>query len=79
MALHMLGKDPDSRVDHSPTLYYDDEKDTYVFQSWKVTDERLAQMDIPGNETVIEFPRRMMQFFPEVNGGNGAADRTVDA
>lgn len=33
--------------------------------------ERLAQMDIPEHETVIEFPRRMMQFFPEVTGGSG--------
>jgi hypothetical protein len=31
--------------------------------------ERLAQMDIPDHETVIEFPKRMMQFFPEVSGG----------
>lgn len=67
--LHRLGKDPESRDGQSPTLYYDDEKDTYVFQSSKVTDlERLAQVDVPGHEAVIEFPRRMMQFFAEVNG-----------
>lgn len=72
MALHKLGKDPDSKNNGSPTLYYDDATDTYLFQSWRVTDaERLAQMDIPEHETVIEFPKRMMQFFPEVNGGGG--------
>ena len=70
MALHMLGKDPESPDGKSPTLYYDDETDTYLFQSWKVIDPgRLTQMNVPDHETVIEFPKRMMQFFPEVNGG----------
>ncbi|MFJ8795518.1 hypothetical protein [Streptomyces sp. NPDC102462] len=70
MALHMLGKDPDSPDGKSPTVYYDDVTDNYILQGWKVEDsKRLAQMDIPEHETVIEFPRRMMQFFPEVNGG----------
>ena len=55
MALVFLGKDPNSGVNQSPTLYYDDERDTYLFQSWKVTDpERLAQLDIPDHE-VIDF------------------------
>ena len=70
MALRFLGKDPGSPDNGSPTLYYDDERDTYLFQGWRVIDSgRLAQMDIPDHETVIEFPRRMMQFFPEVSGG----------
>ncbi len=48
MALRFLGKDPNSGVDDSPTLYYDEERDTYLFQSWKVTDpERLAQLNLP--------------------------------
>lgn len=69
MALHMLGKDPNSDNGQSPTVYYDDVTGNYVLQGWKVLDaERLAQMDIPGHETVIEFPARMMQFFPEVKG-----------
>lgn len=73
MALHRLGKDPESPNNGSPTVYLDDETGHYILQGWKVTDpERLAQMDIPEHETVIEFPKRMMQFFPEVTGGNGA-------
>ncbi|MEW2618739.1 hypothetical protein [Streptomyces sp. NPDC048106] len=28
---------------------------------------RLAQLDVPDHGTVIEFPRRMTPFFPEVN------------
>ncbi|MQY13768.1 hypothetical protein SRB5_39200 [Streptomyces sp. RB5] len=67
MALHMLGKDPNSPDGKSPTVYYDDETDNYVLQGWKVTDaERLGRLDLPDHETVIEFPKRMMQFFPEV-------------
>jgi len=68
MALRMLGKDPESKNGDSPTLYYDEVRDTYLFQSWKVTDqERLAQLDVPEHETVIEFPSRMLRFMPEVN------------
>ena len=68
MALRLLGKDPESKNGDSPTLYYDEVRDTYLFQSWKVTDqERLAQLDVPEHETVIEFPSRMLRFMPEVN------------
>jgi hypothetical protein len=56
-------------------VYLDDVTGNYLLQGWRVTDvERLAQLDIPAHETVIEFPRRMMQFFPEVNGGSGTTD-----
>jgi len=69
MTLRFLGKDPGSGRDGSPTLYYDDERNTYLVQGWKVLDtERLAQLDIPEHETVVELPKRMMQFFPEVSG-----------
>ena len=72
MALRKLGQDPESPDGKSPTVYIDDETDHYILQGWKVTDPaRLGQMDIPEHETVIEFPRRMMQFFPEVKGGSG--------
>lgn len=71
MALYKLGKDPESPVDNSPTVYYDDVTDKYLLQGIRVLDvEQLAQMDVPAHETVIEFPRRMLQFFPEVNGGD---------
>ena len=74
MTLRKLGKDPESPVDNSPAVYLDDVSGNYLLQGWRVTDvERLAQLDIPAHETVIEFPRRMMQFFPEVNGGEGPA------
>ncbi|MEW2546544.1 hypothetical protein AB0910_12320 [Streptomyces sp. NPDC047002] len=70
MALHRLGKDPESKNGGSPTAYYDDVTGNYLLQGWKVADaDRLGQLDIPAHETVIEFPRRMMQFFPEVRRG----------
>ncbi|MEU1282935.1 hypothetical protein [Kitasatospora sp. NPDC005856] len=72
MALHKLGKDPESPVNNSPTLYYDDETDNYLIQGWKVLDgKRRSQLDLPDHEDVVEFPKRMMQFFPEVSGGTG--------
>lgn len=69
MTLHKLGKDPESKDGGSPTIYLDDETDTYLVQGFKVLgEERRAQMDIPGHEDVIELPRRMVQFFLEVKG-----------
>ncbi|MBW6433708.1 hypothetical protein KZ829_08120 [Actinoplanes hulinensis] len=75
MALRRLGKDPQSPNNGSPTVYLDEESGNYILQGWRVTDaDRLAQMSIPAHETVIEFPRRMMRFFPEVDGGDGGAN-----
>ncbi|AZS70850.1 hypothetical protein DDE74_07755 [Streptomyces lydicus] len=69
MALHKLGKDPESPSGGSPTIYLDDAKNTYLVQGLKVEDQgRLSKMDIPGHETVVEIPRRMVQFFLEVKG-----------
>lgn len=66
MALIKLGKDPESPSGGSPTIYLDDEKDTYIVQGWTVDDEeRLKQMDIPGHESAVEIPRHMVQFFLE--------------
>jgi hypothetical protein len=67
MALIRLGKDPESPSGGSPTIYLDDVQDNYLVQGWKVEDaERLEQMDIPGHESVVEIPRRMVQFFLEM-------------
>lgn len=75
MALVFLGKDPNSPDGQSPTLYFDTERGTFLFQSWRVTDpERLAQLDVPDHEMVIEFPARMLQFLPGVTGGDSTVD-----
>ncbi|MFI5754008.1 hypothetical protein [Streptomyces sp. NPDC051569] len=68
MALHRLCKDPESPNNGSPTLYYDDETDTFLFQSWKVEDlRRLASIAVPEHETVIEFPKRLLALFPQAD------------
>ncbi|MEV8018224.1 hypothetical protein AB0O76_18180 [Streptomyces sp. NPDC086554] len=73
MALRMLGKDPESPEGKSATIYYDDVTDRYLVQGLKVLDEeRLSQMDLPDHETVVEIPKYMVTFFPEVSGGRGA-------
>jgi hypothetical protein len=75
MALRKLGKDPESPSGGSPTIYLDEEKDNYLVQGWKVEDiERLRQMDIPGHESVVEIPRRMVQFFLEVKKDDEDSD-----
>ncbi|MEU6991618.1 hypothetical protein ABZ953_13295 [Streptomyces sp. NPDC046465] len=46
---------------------------SFLAQGWKVLDqERLSKLELPDHETVVEIPRRMLQFFPEVNGGGVA-------
>lgn len=78
MSLRKLGKDPESPSGNSPTIYLDEEKDSYLVQGWKVEDiERLVQMDIPGHESVVEIPRRMVQFFLEMDQGAKAAGPEV--
>ncbi|MFE6098995.1 hypothetical protein ACFVQ4_03430 [Streptomyces laurentii] len=75
MALIKLGKDPESPSGGSPTIYLDSEKDTYLVQGWKVEDAaHLQQMDIPGHESVVEIPRRMVQFFLEVKQDDAHPD-----
>ncbi|MEW2517000.1 hypothetical protein [Actinacidiphila alni] len=65
MSLHELFRDPESPDNNSPTLYYDDETDTFLFQSWKVVDaSRLTAITVPEHETVIEFPKRILSLFP---------------
>lgn len=76
MALTFLGKDPGSPDGDSPSLW--DDGDSYVMQGWRVTDSSevtallaaAGQDGIPAHETLIRFPKRMMDLFPEVNGGS---------
>jgi hypothetical protein len=70
MAVEFLGKDPESEDGRSPTVLRDTATGDYLLQGWTVTDSAtLAEIgEVPGHETVIRFPRRMMRFFPEVRG-----------
>lgn len=76
MQLRFLGKE--TQGGGSPTLYDTDEtmngKEIYVIQGWRITDpEVLAQLDIPGHETVVAVPKKLMRHLPEENP-NGPTD-----
>jgi hypothetical protein len=75
MALKFLGKDPNSEVNDSPTVW--DDGDAYVIQGWKISDSATlaAVGPVPAHEVVLRLPKRMIQFFPEVTGGADADDR----
>ena len=63
MRITLVGKDPDSRPNGSPTIYRTD-RGSWLVQGWVVTDaDVLATMDVPKGETVVEIPDRMGQFF----------------
>jgi hypothetical protein len=67
MHVQFLGKDPESQVDGSPTLYATDRADrkTYIAQGWRVTDpDALAEIgEIPAHETLIEIPEEVLKYY----------------
>jgi len=67
MRVRFLGKDPDSQVENSPTLFATDRTDrvTYIAQGWKVTDpQALADIGpVPEHETLIEIPEDVLVMY----------------
>ncbi len=67
MRARFLGKDPESQVDGSPTLFATDRTDrvTYIAQGWKVTDPQvLADVgDVPDHEALIEIPEEVLKYY----------------
>jgi hypothetical protein len=67
MRARFLGKDPDSQVDNSPTLFVTDRTDrrTFIAQGWKVTDPQILTDvgTIPDHETLIEIPEDVLKFY----------------
>ncbi|HEX2418377.1 MAG TPA: hypothetical protein VHJ83_09700 [Micromonosporaceae bacterium] len=67
MRAKFLGKDPDSQVDNSPTLFATDRTDrvTYIAQGWKVTHpQALADIGpVPDHETLIEIPEDVLKMY----------------
>jgi hypothetical protein len=67
MRARFLGKDPDSQVDNSPTLFVTDRVDrkTYIAQGWVVTDpQALADVGpVPEGEAIIEIPEDVLKFY----------------
>lgn len=70
MHARFLGKDPDSQVDNSPTLFVTDRTDrrTYIAQGWKVADPQvLADVGpVPDHEALIEIPEDVLKFYVHV-------------
>ena len=76
MALRLIGVDPDSPNNGSPTVWLDEEDQSIVIQGWKITDddtisEITAIGPIPGHEIVVRLPARMAPFLLEVCGDVG--------
>jgi hypothetical protein len=67
MHAQFLGKDPDSQVDNSPTLFATDRTDrkTYIAQGWRVTDlQALADIGpVPDHEALIEIPEDVLKMY----------------
>jgi hypothetical protein len=62
MQLTFLGGD--SGPNGSPRAYATD-RGTFVLQGYKVEDaETLAQLHVPGHETVIEIPAELLKYLP---------------
>jgi hypothetical protein len=39
-----------------------------VIQGWRLDEATLDEIgEVPPHETIVRIPKRMMQFFPEVN------------
>jgi hypothetical protein len=77
MALRLIGVDPDSPNNGSPTVWLDEDDQSIVIQGWKITDddtisEIIANKPIPGHETVLRLPARMASFLLEA-----CSDRTT--
>jgi hypothetical protein len=75
MALRFIGIDPNTGDDESPTVWVDEEARELIFQGWKAGAELEAQcaateipghaVGIPGHETVIRVPARMVHIIRE--------------
>ncbi|WP_066945375.1 hypothetical protein [Streptomyces lushanensis] len=67
MRAQFLGKDPESQVGQSPTLFATDRTDrkTYIAQGWVVTDPQvLADVGpVPEGEAIIEIPEDVLKFY----------------
>ena len=67
MRAQFLGKDPESQVENSPTLFATDRTDrrTYIAQGWVVTDPQvLADIGpVTEGEAIIEIPEDVLKFY----------------
>ncbi len=72
--LRLIGVDPNSPNNGSPTVWVDDAAGELVIQGWKIVDDRTmadieANGPVPDHETVLRFPVRLEQLLAEAVGG----------
>ncbi|MFE7409765.1 helix-turn-helix domain-containing protein [Streptomyces laurentii] len=72
MTLRFIGKDPESGDHGSPAVWVDEESKDLVIQGWtaddRTTGESSQDVPIPGHESVIRIPKRMMPLLREALG-----------
>jgi hypothetical protein len=78
MALRLIGVDPNSPNNGSPTIWLDEVDQSIVIQGPKITDaatisEITATKPVPDHETVLRLPARMAPFLLEVCGDGRTA------
>ncbi|AZQ73416.1 hypothetical protein EKH77_21305 [Streptomyces luteoverticillatus] len=69
MALRFVGKDPESGDHGSPAVWVDEETRDLVVQGWTADEETTSassrDVPIPGHESVIRVPKRMIPLLRE--------------
>jgi hypothetical protein len=74
VALQFIGIDPETDSNDSPTVWIDDVTGDYILKGWKIDAAMQAETRPDHREVVMRFPRRMAQFFREVDDdGRGNA------
>lgn len=73
MRVRFLGKDPESTVRTSPTLFATDRTDrrTYIVQGWVVRDPEVLRDvgPVPEGETLVEVPEEVLKFYTRRDHG----------
>ncbi|MFI2763879.1 hypothetical protein ACH5A3_34330 [Streptomyces echinatus] len=73
MALRFVGIDPDTDLEHCPTVWADEQSGELVIQGWKAGSDLRAACEantpakgsIPDSEEVIRIPARMVPMIRE--------------
>lgn len=69
MALRFIGKDPESGDHGSPAVWVDEDTRDLVVQGWTANEETTSassqDVPIPGHESVIRVPKRMLPLLRE--------------
>ncbi|MEV4739957.1 hypothetical protein [Streptomyces sp. NPDC049555] len=79
MGLRFLGIMPNTGKDDSPTVWLKEETGDLLIQSYKATEEEIAECkeagsipghstEVPPHETVIRLPAAMLKFIPRPDG-----------